>query len=185
MIVEILDKAQTHIKTRVPAIKTCEVYAGQFDAEMVRKKAYASPGVFLACLGWRKTPEGKEEVAGDLNLDVRFAAFVVSKSPKGYVAASLEVTALAELVSQHVHKQTFGVESVGRARFERADNQFGLQMLKEGQALWPVFWWHTVGASSQLNPDIELFDFNEVCGGTDEQHTPGSIDIEIGAGVQP
>ena len=179
MIAEIPEQALTLFKTAAPDLRTRELYAGQFDAEQLKRKAYSSPGVFVTCLGWKPA---RDMQFGNNDHDVRLAAFVVSRNSGGIIQAMRECTVIGEQITRVLYDWQPDLPKVSPGRPERAENTFTLKSLETGQLIWPIYWWHTVGLQAELSEqDLGLQDWLQVCVASDEQRTPGSTDIEVEA----
>ncbi len=131
-----LDAIAARMAQAFPALKTCEVHAGRFDADELARISARVPALFVSCLGIPKVTNAGTEQA---DADAALAVFVLLGSSPGLprdVAARNVVEALVVLVQN----ERWGLSGCGETREIRAENLYGGKIDAQGVALWAVSW---------------------------------------------
>ncbi len=132
------DQIASHLKAEVAGLRTCQRYAGEFDAAGVSKISFNAPAVFVACLGWMKAKQEHQPGDGRTAYTVRFAAFAVAQKP-GKLSRT-DIVALSLALTDAIDGKTLGVTGAQIAEFDKAENGVNADLDKSGLALWAISW---------------------------------------------
>ena len=132
----LLEAIAGDLRTRLPALKTCEVHDGRWDAEEVKRWVVATPAVLVSWLGTAKT-----ETPGLLWTDCeqQLAAFVVTRDAPG-LGRGEAARALVDWLLLYVPRARWGMSDIGEATGLRAANLYSRAIDKTGVAMWMVSW---------------------------------------------
>ena len=135
----LLEAIAGDLRTRLPALKTCEVHDGRWDAEEVKRWVVATPAVLVAWLGTAKAETPGVRWA---DCDQQLAAFVVTRdAPR--LGRGEAARALVDWLLLHVPRARWGFTSgagIGPAEDLRAANLYSRAIDKTGVAMWMVSW---------------------------------------------
>jgi len=129
----VVDAVAAVLAKEVKGLRQCKPYAGEFDGE---RMALHPPALFVACLGGTPSAAG----TGQVELEGRFAAYVVADHAGGPQALNRSALGLVERVVLAVHQRQWGLAGVSPAALERVENASSGQIRGRSLALWVVTW---------------------------------------------
>lgn len=132
------DQIAAYLQANIDGLRTCQRYAGEFDADSVKKVSFNAPAVFVACLGWVKADREHQPGDGRTAYEVRFAAFAVAQKP-GKLQRT-DIVALSLALTDAIDGKTLGVSGAQIAEFQKAENGVNAQLDSNGLALWAISW---------------------------------------------
>ena len=132
----LLEAIAGDLRTRLPALKTCEVHDGRWDAEEVKRWSVATQAVLVAWLG-----TAKAETPGVrwTDCEQQLAAFVVTRDVPG-LGRGAAARALVDWLLLYVPRSHWGLSDIGEATGLRAANLYSRAIDKTGVAMWMVNW---------------------------------------------
>lgn len=139
----LLEAIAGDLRTRLPALKTCGVHDGRFQAAELRRWSLAAPAVLVAWLG-----TAKAETPGVrwTDCDQQLAAFVVTRDAPG-LGRGEAARNLADWLLLYVPRAHWGFSSgagIGAAEDLRAANLYSSEVDQSNLAMWMVSWRQTL-----------------------------------------
>ena len=137
-----LQAAAAHLKTSLPGLGTCALYAGELTGLDAGKPVpIAPPAVLPAFLGLIR----KADVdCGQVDWQCRFCAYCLTKHAGGREHRAVTALELAEQVLAHIDGQRFGLAGLFPATVTRIDNLYSPAFDKALVAVQAVTWEQTV-----------------------------------------
>lgn len=124
----------------LPALKTCRVHDGRWDAAELKRRTLAAPAAFVFCSGAPRIAAPNEaHTDADCELAVAFIARDKPGEPRGAAAR-----AFAETTMAHLPRDRWGLSGLGPATDMRAENLYSETLDKTGAAMWTVTWRQTL-----------------------------------------
>jgi phage gp37-like protein len=129
--------AVAHLKTALPGLRTCDLYAGEFSGGELSRGSLVAPAVLVACLG---ATRGSEHGNGEYDFLCRYSAYCLTRHAGGRNERGMDALELAEGVLAEVEGARFGQTGCSKASVTRLDNLYGAEFDRAGVALWAVTW---------------------------------------------
>jgi hypothetical protein len=160
------------IKKKMPSLRACRAYHGEFDAGELARVWAEAPAVLVACLGWPElTHNGGMPVA-----EVKLGAFILTADPKLELRDE-RALAIAEDLSVMIQGERWGLDGVGRAARITAENRYNGEIDRKAVAIWLVQWFQKVDL-----PEVEtaaLDDFVTFAATLDNVPADETIDASV------
>lgn len=140
----LLEAIAAELRGDLPALHSCAVHDGKWDAAEVKRWAVAAPALLVASLGVVST-----ETPGERWTDcgLQLAIYVMTrdgvaaerKLPRGEAARNL-----VDWLLLHVPRTRWGLTGIGPVEELRAENLYSGAVDQTGIALWAVTWRQTL-----------------------------------------
>ena len=139
----LLDAIAAKLRGDLPALKTCEVHDGRWDADELERWSVATPALLIACLGVVRTEQPGERWT---DAHLQLAIYVMTEDriedrrrmPRGTAARNLVAWLLL-----HLPRTRWGMGAnvgLGLPEKIRAANLYSRALDESGTAMWMVSW---------------------------------------------
>ena len=133
---ELLEGVAGGVREALPALKTCAVHDGRFQAAELRRWSLRAPAVLVAWLG---TPRTETPGVPWTDCEQQLAAFVVTRDAPG-LPRGKAARAIAAALLLLIPRARWGLSGTGAAERLQARNLFSAEIDKANVALWAVTW---------------------------------------------
>jgi len=137
-LTELQQAAVDAIHAAIPSLLQCESYGGQFAGEHGNRIAIHAPAALIATLGCKQLSD--PGVDGQMDVQARFAAYVVAKYANDRNKREGGCIDLAEAVALTIHNNNFSLPGVGAAKVQQMQGMTNIAADKAGFSIWSVSW---------------------------------------------
>ncbi|MCY4584897.1 MAG: DUF1834 family protein [Bryobacterales bacterium] len=124
------------LRRQLPALKSCEIHDGRWNADELKRWAVGAPAILVA---WTGTPRTETPGVRWTDADQQLIAVVATRDtpslPRGEGARNL-----VDWLLLYLPRARWGLAGVGAAERVRAENLFSAALDKTGVAMWAVTW---------------------------------------------